>query len=167
MNAVMLEIRVEDRRPTACLKLAGQLARLEVYKLKSAVDELLRGGHRNFIFDCADLRFLDSAGIGAIVLSHAACMAASGTLAIVRPLDMQIEQVMRAAAIHQLAEFFATPKEAFERFAVSAKDSEPAPPLANISESALNALNGALAAIAASLKGIEQRLERIENNLNG
>jgi anti-anti-sigma factor len=101
-----LEIKVTDHLPLASLSLSGSLARLEVYKLKKQVDELIQNSFRFIILDMTDLDFIDSAGIGVVCQVRLDAQQAGGRLIVVQSRQNEVCKAMSMASLTRLADTY-------------------------------------------------------------
>jgi anti-sigma B factor antagonist len=105
MNRV-LNLQCDDSQQLVIVQASGFLAQLEVYKLKNQVDAIMHKGHRFFILDLSQVRFIDSAGIGVIVHLHTTCMQKEGRLFVINSTSAPVRQALRTATISDVLETF-------------------------------------------------------------
>jgi len=66
----------------ATLRLHGELDVATAPALRDTVVHLISQGRTSLVFDCADLGFIDSTGLGVLIGARARCMAANGRVAL-------------------------------------------------------------------------------------
>jgi anti-sigma B factor antagonist len=94
-------LHVRWDRPTgtdARLRLEGELDSLSIPVLNQALDGLYKAGAVNITFDLADLGFVDSSGLGALVGAWRQCQDAGGTARAVNPTAM-VQRLMDVTGI--------------------------------------------------------------------
>jgi len=80
MTTFKLETDVHGTEAT--LRLHGELDVATAPALRDTVVHLISQGRTSLAFDCADLGFIDSTGLGVLIGARARCMAANGTVAL-------------------------------------------------------------------------------------
>ncbi|MCG3196136.1 MAG: STAS domain-containing protein [Candidatus Omnitrophica bacterium] len=98
----LLKIVVVDQAGECRVRLAGQLAKLEVYRFRSALDCLIEDGHRSVIVDMREVTFIDSAGIGALVKARGAAVKVGGSVKVIPPTDPTARKVLEMASIGKI-----------------------------------------------------------------
>lgn len=81
-----------------------------------AVDDLIKNGARKVILDLAQLEFVDSTGIGIIVMSSGKMGAAGGELRIAA-LQPRVAELMRVTKLDRIMVFYPTVAAAVDNFA--------------------------------------------------
>src|SRR3954451_20084137 len=66
----------------ATLHLHGELDVATAPALRDTVVQLISEGRTALVFDCADLAFIDSTGLGVLIGARARCMAANGAVSL-------------------------------------------------------------------------------------
>lgn len=66
----------------ATLRLHGELDVSTAPALRDTVVQLISEGRTTLQFDCADLAFIDSTGLGVLIGARARCMAANGSVSL-------------------------------------------------------------------------------------
>lgn len=81
------ELEVEIKGDTATLRLSGELDVATAPELRDNVVQLISEGRTQLVFDCSELAFIDSTGLGVLIGARARCLAANGSVALagVRP----------------------------------------------------------------------------------
>jgi anti-sigma B factor antagonist len=80
MTPFKLEADVQG--PIAVLRLHGELDVSTAPALRDTVVQLISEGRTAIQFDCADLGFIDSTGLGVLIGARARCMAANGSVTL-------------------------------------------------------------------------------------
>ena len=80
--------------------------------------KLLQENHRKVIFDLSDVNFLDSSGIGILVMCHAKLKKAGGSLRIAGAQGM-VRQIIEMTNVNKLIELYSTSSEASRNFTVA------------------------------------------------
>lgn len=96
------------------IQLSGILDDAQGRELRRLVTDVLDGGNRTILLDCANVEFMDSAGLGALVLSLKQVRAKSGHLALCGTNE-QIKELFELTNMNRLFEMFASP-EVFYQF---------------------------------------------------
>ena len=89
----------------------------ECQTVEWAVEGLIRDGQRKVVFDLSDLTYIDSAGIGIIVMCCGLMQAAGGELRLAS-LQPKIAELMRVTKLDTLYHFYPTAAVAAENFDV-------------------------------------------------
>jgi len=79
--------------------------------------KLLKENHRKVIFDLSKVNFLDSSGIGILVMCHAKLKKAGGALRIAGAQGM-VRQIIEMTNVNKLVELYSTAPEAAKGFTV-------------------------------------------------
>ena len=79
--------------------------------------ELLKANHKKVIFDLADVTFVDSSGVGILVMCHAKLKKAGGALRIAGARGI-VEEILGITGINRIVEFYPTSAEAAQKFDV-------------------------------------------------
>ena len=80
--------------------------------------KLLQENHRKVIFDLSNVNFLDSSGIGILVMCHAKLKKAGGSLRIAGAQGM-VRQIIEMTNVNKLIELYSTSSEASRNFTVA------------------------------------------------
>lgn len=94
-----LTTEIETHHPIAIVRVAGFMAQLEVYKLKSQLENLFKTAIKCVVFDLTKLEFIDSAGIGAITQVRNECNRLGGELVLTKPVTPQVVQALNYASL--------------------------------------------------------------------
>jgi anti-anti-sigma factor len=99
--------------PVQVIQPAGILDGIQAEQFERAIDEAITAGAQTILVDCQDLTFMDSSGLGALILALKAIRATGGSLCICS-INAQIDQLFRLTDTHQIFQVFADRPE-FER----------------------------------------------------
>ena len=84
-------------------------------KIEWTIAELLKGNHKRVIFDLSQVCYLDSSGIGILMMCHAKLKKAGGRLHLVGAQGM-VEEVLAITSVDKVVPLYSTAKEAAEDF---------------------------------------------------
>ena len=90
----------------------------ECQDVEQAVDGLIRDGKKKIVLDLTDLNYMDSTGIGIIVMCSGKVKAAGGELRLAA-LQPRIAELMKMTRIDQIMQFYPTAAAATENFTLS------------------------------------------------
>jgi anti-sigma B factor antagonist len=76
------DLQIDASGDTATLRLSGELDVATAPALREHVVTLVSEGRVHLVFDCADLEFIDSTGLGVLIGARARSLAANGSVAI-------------------------------------------------------------------------------------
>jgi anti-sigma B factor antagonist len=112
---MVLQIKREDMPPDiVVLQVAGKLVLgRDSKELEWAIDELVRAKGAKVILDLANLNFVDSTGIGIIVMCSGKVKAAGGELRVVGSRGM-VDDVLRRTRVDAIVPFCDTRDAAAE-----------------------------------------------------
>jgi len=77
--------------------------------------KLLKENHKKVIFDLTNVNFLDSSGIGILVMCHAKLKKAGGALRVAGAQGM-VRQIIEMTNVNKLVELYPTSSEASKNF---------------------------------------------------
>jgi anti-sigma B factor antagonist len=80
MTSFKLDTDVQGQ--VATLHLHGELDVVTAPTLRDTVVQLISQGRTTLAFDCADLAFVDSTGLGVLIGARARCLAANGAVSL-------------------------------------------------------------------------------------
>jgi len=107
-----MELRVETPRTgTAVIYLEGRLDLVSAGETKQRLVEAVDGGQRRLVVDMADVDFVDSSGLGAIVGVLKAARLAGGDLRIARPTS-QLRSILELTMLDRVLRPYETVEEA-------------------------------------------------------
>lgn len=87
----------------------------ESQDVELAIEELIRGQQKKVVFDLAGLNYIDSTGIGIIVMCATKMRAAGGELRLAS-LQPRIAELMRVTKLDQIMTLYPTAAAAMEDF---------------------------------------------------
>jgi len=76
------KLRSDMQGGTVTLHLAGELDVASAPALRDEVVRLISEGRTALVFDCSELSFVDSTGLGVLIGARARCLAANGGVAL-------------------------------------------------------------------------------------
>jgi anti-anti-sigma factor len=76
------KLDMDMRGDAATLKLTGELDVATAPSLRDTVVQQISEGRTNLVFDCSDLEFIDSTGLGVLIGARARCLAANGSVSL-------------------------------------------------------------------------------------
>lgn len=76
------DVAIETSGQTATLRLSGELDVSTAPVLRDRIVHLISEGRTHLIFECANLSFVDSTGLGVLIGARARALAANGSVAI-------------------------------------------------------------------------------------
>jgi anti-sigma B factor antagonist len=81
------DMHIDAQGDAVTIALSGELDVASSPALRDTIVTLVSEGKTNLVFDCRDLDFIDSTGLGVLIGARARCLAANGTvdLAGVKP----------------------------------------------------------------------------------
>jgi anti-sigma B factor antagonist len=110
-----VEIQVEQGKGFVTLQLNGKLERASTGTLKNKVAELLKADYSNLIIDMAEVRSVDSSGLGSLVAILRTVTRHGGDVRIVQ-LQESVRAVFRLVRLENVFEICGTVEEAAETF---------------------------------------------------
>ncbi|HEX4905917.1 MAG TPA: STAS domain-containing protein [Acidimicrobiales bacterium] len=76
------DVTIETTTTTATLRLSGELDTATAPALRDHVVRLISEGRSQLAFDCTNLEFIDSTGLGVLIGARARALAANGSVAL-------------------------------------------------------------------------------------
>src|SRR5215467_9386658 len=110
-----LEIREAEREGITILALKGRLTVGEASSVRDKVNELLAQGRKNFIFDLAHVDYIDSTGLGSMVICYTTIKKAEGVLKLLNLNKRNIELLL-LTKLHTIFEVFSDEQDAVNSF---------------------------------------------------
>ena len=110
-----LEIRETEREGIAILALKGRLTVGEASSVREKVNELVAKGKRNFIFDLGGVDYIDSTGLGALVICYTTIKKAEGIVKLLKLNKRNIELLV-LTKLHTIFEVFSDEQDAVNSF---------------------------------------------------
>jgi len=110
-----LEIRETDREGIAILALKGRLTVGEASSIREKVNELLAKDRKNVIFDLGQVDYIDSTGLGSMVICYTTIKKAGGALKLLNLNKRNIELLL-LTKLHTIFEVFSDEQDAVNSF---------------------------------------------------
>ena len=110
-----IEIRETDREGIAILAMKGRLTAGESTSLRDKVNELLAKGKTNIILDLGQIEYIDSTGLGAMVICYTTVKKAGGALKLLSLNKRNIELLL-LTKLHTIFEVFSDEQDAVNSF---------------------------------------------------
>jgi anti-sigma B factor antagonist len=110
-----LDIRTTEREGIAILHLKGRLTVGEASSIRDHVNEALATGHRNVIFDLGQVDYIDSTGLGSMVICYTTIKKQGGLLKLVNPNKRNIELLL-LTKLHTIFEVYSEEQDAVNSF---------------------------------------------------
>src|SRR5690348_1577895 len=89
-----LDIRETLREGVAVLSLKGRLTTEESQAVRTRIETLLAGGNSNVILDLSEVEYVDSTGLGGMVIGFTALKKAGGALKLVNLNKRNVELLL-------------------------------------------------------------------------
>ncbi len=96
----------------AVLRLSGKLNMVSAPAVREGIASLVAGGAPRVVVDLADVEFLDSSGLGALISGLKSARQAGGDLRIASPAE-QVRLVLRLTNMERVLIPYESPEEAF------------------------------------------------------
>jgi anti-sigma B factor antagonist len=110
-----LEISESIREGVVILALKGRLTAGESTALREKVDQAIAAGHLNVLFDLTNVDYLDSTGLGGMVICYTTLKRHGGALKLVNPNKRNVE-LLALTKLHTIFEVFIDPQDAVNSF---------------------------------------------------
>jgi anti-anti-sigma factor len=110
-----LEITESIREGVVILALKGRLTAGESTAIREKVDQAIAAGHINVIFDLTHVDYLDSTGLGGMVICYTTLKRHGGALKLVNPNKRNVE-LLALTKLHTIFEVFVDPQDAVNSF---------------------------------------------------
>ncbi len=110
-----LEITESLHEGVVILALKGRLTAGESSALREKVDQAIAAGHLNVIFDLTHVDYLDSTGLGGMVICYTTLKRHGGALKLVNPNKRNVE-LLALTKLHTIFEVFIEPQDAVNSF---------------------------------------------------
>ena len=109
------EITVRTREGVAILKLRGRLTVGESNPVRERINQVLAAGHNNIVLDLKDTEYIDSMGLGGLVICFTAAKKAGGALKLLN-LNKRNVELLALTRLHTVFETFAEETDAVNSF---------------------------------------------------
>ena len=118
---MILNVQRKDVEPgIVALEMHGRIAMgSDSQKIEWGLAELLKENHKKVILDLTDVTFLDSSGIGILMMCHAKMKKAGGALHIAGARDM-VEETLEITSLNKIVRCYPTAAEAAQGFGICA-----------------------------------------------
>lgn len=91
----------------------SNLDNIKSSELKTEIVLLNTEGIRNIILDLSNVKFIDSSGLGAILIGRRLCTEKNGTFVVCNP-SMQVFQLIKISQLHNIVNIIPTIKESID-----------------------------------------------------
>ncbi len=106
-----MKIAVEQAEGYGVLRPEGRLNMVAAPRLRSAIDRMLEDGSTRLVLDLADVSFMDSSGLGAVITGLKRARQAGGDLRLAAAGE-QVQTVMRLTNLDRVLRPHATVQDA-------------------------------------------------------
>jgi len=110
-----LDIRESEREGVVILSLKGRLTVGEATSVREKVSAVQAAGHVNVILNLEHVEYIDSTGLGALVICFTSLKKAGGALKLVNPNKRNVELLL-LTKLHTIFEVFADEQDAVNSF---------------------------------------------------
>jgi anti-sigma B factor antagonist len=110
-----LDIRESSREGVDILSLKGRLTVGEASAVRDKVTAVLAAGHANVILNLDHVEYIDSTGLGALVICFTSLKKAGGALKLVNPNKRNVELLL-LTKLHTIFEVFSDEQDAVNSF---------------------------------------------------
>src|ERR1700722_16669898 len=110
-----LDIRESSREGVEILSLKGRLTVGEASAVREKVTQVIAPGHVNVLLNLEHVEYIDSTGLGAMVICFTSLKKAGGALKLVNPNKRNVELLL-LTKLHTIFEVFADEQDAVNSF---------------------------------------------------
>ena len=110
-----LDIRESSREGVEILTLKGRLTVGEASAVREKVTEVAAAGHVNVLLNLEHVEYIDSTGLGALVICFTSLKKAGGALKLVNPNKRNVELLL-LTKLHTIFEVFNDEQDAVNSF---------------------------------------------------
>jgi anti-sigma B factor antagonist len=110
-----LEITQHEKDGIEIIAFKGRLTVGDANRLREKVAEATAAGHNNVIFDLGHVEYIDSTGLGSMVICFTTLKKAGGALKLVNPNKRNIELLL-LTKLHTIFEVFSDEQDAINSF---------------------------------------------------
>ena len=101
------------------LQISGRITLgFECQSVEWAVEELIRDNRKKVVFDLGGIDYVDSSGIGIIIMCHGKMRSAGGELRVAS-LQPRVADLMKITKLDQIMHFYPTAAAAAENFDIA------------------------------------------------
>lgn len=112
-------LNVERKRVNPDIAVLAMTGRITMgsdsQQVEWGLDELLKENHKKVIFDLTNVTYLDSSGVGILVMCHARLRKAGGALRIAGAQGM-VEHILDMTNVNKIVHSFPTASDAAQNF---------------------------------------------------
>jgi anti-sigma B factor antagonist len=110
-----LEIAEREREGVTILALKGRIVAGEVTPVREKISQLVGADHKRIVLDLGDVEYIDSTGLGNLVISFSQVQKAGGALKLMR-LNKRNVELLALTRLHTVFEVFAEETDAVNSF---------------------------------------------------
>jgi anti-sigma B factor antagonist len=110
-----LEITESTSEEIVILKLKGRLAAGESNTVREKINQLAAAGHVNLVMDLSDVDYIDSTGLGGLVICYTSLKKQGGALKLVN-LNKRNVELLLLTKLHTVFEVFTDVQDAVNSF---------------------------------------------------
>lgn len=110
-----LEIEEHQREGVTILALKGRVTVGEVTPVREKITQLVAGGHNQIVLDLENVDYIDSTGLGNLVISYTQVQKAGGALKLLH-LNKRNVELLALTRLHTIFEVFAEETDAVNSF---------------------------------------------------
>jgi len=110
-----LEIAEHEREGVSVLALKGRITVGEVTPVREKITQLVAAGHNQIVLDLEHVDYIDSTGLGNLVISYTQVQKAGGSLKLLK-LNKRNVELLALTRLHTIFEVFAEETEAVNSF---------------------------------------------------
>jgi anti-sigma B factor antagonist len=110
-----LEINESNREGVTILSLKGRITAGETTAIREKVDQEIAAGHLNVILDLSHVEYVDSTGLGGMVICYTTLKRQGGALKLVNPNKRNIE-LLALTKLYTVFEVFTEQQDAVNSF---------------------------------------------------
>jgi len=110
-----LDITEHQREAVTILVFKGRLTVGESNRVRDKVTEVMASGRNNIIFDLGQVDYIDSTGLGGMVICFTSLKKAGGALKLVNPNKRNVELLL-LTKLHTIFEVFTEEQDAVNSF---------------------------------------------------
>jgi anti-sigma B factor antagonist len=110
-----LEIRQAEREGVVILTLKGRLTVGEASSIREKINSIAAAGQLNVVLNLEQVDYIDSTGLGSLVICYTSLKKAGGALKLVNPNKRNIELLL-LTKLHTIFEVFSEEQDAVNSF---------------------------------------------------
>ena len=122
-------LNIQKRRIGADVVVLGVAGRItlgrDCQEVESQVEDLLKEHEKKIIFDFSELKYLDSTGVGILVMCSGKVKQAGGELCVARAQGV-VEQTLKMTSVDQIVSLYPTVEAAAENLTSGPQLGDPA-----------------------------------------